>query len=305
MIIILGREDEAHANHVANALKSKNENFTFLDTSKYPIDILIDWKADEQNSGKITINNKKINLSDIKSVYWRNFSDVKYEVFEDGENTEFLSYMIERERRSALHSLFYSLDINWVNSMNAFDLHKKKAYLTNLFNKNDIRVPKTLITNDKEALVKFYEENNKKIIFKPVLGGAYTQRITEENLTEEYLNTLKISPVQFQECIEGVDIRVYAFKDTLYAAIIEASTIDFREDTNSKLIPVELPQKVKDDCIKMMKVADLKYSGIDIRLTPQGEYVFIEANPAPMFLHAENVTGYPLTEELVKLLTNN
>ena len=305
MIIILGKEDEAHASHVANALKAKNENYTFLDTSKYPMEILIDWKADEQNSGKITIDNKKINLSDIKSVYWRNFSDVKYEIFEDGENTEFLSYMIERERRSALHSLFYSLDINWVNSMNAFDLHKKKAYLTNLFKKNGIRVPKTLITNDKEALVKFYEENNKKIIYKPVLGGAYTQRITEENLTEEYLNTLKISPVQFQECVEGVDIRVYAFKNTLYSAMIEASTIDFREDSNSKLIQVELPQKIKDDCIKMMKLADLKYSGIDIRLTPQGEYVFIEANPAPMFIHAENVTGFPLTEELVKLLTNN
>ena len=48
----------------------------------------------------------------------------------DAENTEFLSRMVERERRSALHSLFYSLDINWVNSMNAFDLHKKKAFLT-------------------------------------------------------------------------------------------------------------------------------------------------------------------------------
>lgn len=305
MIIILGKEDEAHAYHISKALKERNENFSFLDTSKYPMDVLIDWKADESNSGNIKIYDKKISLSDIKSVYWRNFSDVKPEKFEDGENTEFLSYMIERERRSALHSLFYSLDINWVNSMNAFDLHKKKAYLTNLFKKNGIRVPRTLITNDKEALFNFYEENNKKIIYKPVLGGAYTKRITEEDLSEEYIKTLKIAPVQFQEFVEGIDIRVYAFKDRIYASIIEASTIDFREDINSKLIPVDLPKKVNEDCIKMMKIADLKYSGIDIRLTPQGEYVFIEANPAPMFMHAENVTGYPLTEELVNLLINN
>ena len=304
MIVILGIENEPHASRVANYLSAKNEDFIFFDTQKYPNEVLIDWKATEVNKGSIVISDKRISLNDIKSVYWRNFSDVKYEVIPDGDNTDFLSSMLERERRSALHSLFYSLDINWVNSMNAFELHKKKAYLTNLFKKNGIRVPKTLITNDKNAFVRFYEENDKKIIYKPVLGGAYTKRVTDEDLKEDQLNALKISPVQFQEFVDGIDIRVYAFKNNLYSMIIESSTIDFREDVNSKLIPVDLPQKVKDDCFKMMEIADLKYSGIDIRLSNAGEYVFIEANPAPMFLHAEKVTGFPLTEELVKLLVN-
>ena len=266
--------------------------------------MLINWIASEHNKGTITVEGKEIPLSNIKSVYWRNFYDVQYEQFEDGLNTEFLSKMLERERRSALHSLFFGLDINWVNSMNAFELHKKKAFLTNQFMKAGIRVPNTLITNDKEAVIEFYEKNNKRIIYKPVLGGAYTQLITEKDLSQERLETLKVAPVQFQECVDGVDIRVYAYKDKIYASRIEAKSLDFREDANSKLIPIELPQKIQEDCIKMMKIADLKYSGIDIRLTPNGEYVFIEANPAPMFIHAENVTGYPLTEELCNLLIN-
>ncbi len=304
MIVILGTENEAHSRHVANVLKQKKEDYIFFNTQKYPNEALIAWYATGYNEGTITISNKKLNLSDIKGIYWRNFYDVRHEVFQDGNNTEFLSRMIERERRSALHSLFYSLDLNWVNSMNAFDLHKKKAYLTNQFMKNGIRVPKTLITNDKDELINFYEESNKKIIFKPVLGGAYTQKVSDELLTKEYLDKLKIAPVQFQEFIDGVDIRVYAYKDKLYAARIEASTIDFREDASSKLIPIEIPQNIKDDCLKMMKIADLKYSGIDIRLKNDGEYVFIEANPAPMFIHAEKVTGFPLTDELINLLTN-
>lgn len=302
MIIILGTENEAHAKHVKNALNSKSEDCFILDTRKYPNEMLIDWEATGTNKGYISIDNKKIAFSDIQGVYWRNFSDVKYEVFEDGENTEFLSNMLERERRSALHSLFYSLDINWVNSMNAFELHKKKAYLTNQFKKAGIRVPKTLITNDKEAMIRFYEENNKKVIYKPVLGGAFTQLVDNETLSEKNLSTLKVAPVQFQEFVDGIDIRVYAFKNALYSVRIESSTLDFREDGKSKLIPIELPQSVKDDCYKMMEIADLKYSGIDIRLNKDGEYVFIEANPAPMFIHAENVTGFPITEELIKLL---
>ena len=302
MIIILGVSYEDHAKHIAKALLERNQECIFLDTQKYPLDLLINWEATEHNKGSITVDNKKINFSDIQGVYWRNFADVKHEVIEDGENTEFLSRMVERERRSALHSMFYSLDLNWVNSMNAFDLHRKKAFLTNQFQKNGIRVPKTLITNDKDGFIQFYEENDKKIIYKPVLGGSYTQMVTEEHLTEDYLERLKIAPVQFQEFVDGVDVRVYAYKENLYATRIDSKTIDFREDSNAKLTPIELPENIKNDCFKMMKIAGLKYSGIDIRLNSKGEYVFIEANPAPMFIYAERKTGFPLTKELIDLL---
>jgi D-alanine-D-alanine ligase-like ATP-grasp enzyme len=42
---------------------------------------------------------------------------------------------------------------------------------------------------------------------------------------------------------------------------------------------------------------------MDFRLTADGRYVFLEANPSPMFLGFEKATGLPLTEALVKLLT--
>jgi glutathione synthase/RimK-type ligase-like ATP-grasp enzyme len=43
-------------------------------------------------------------------------------------------------------------------------------------------------------------------------------------------------------------------------------------------------------------------SGIDVRRTSEGEYVFLEANPAPMFMHFERMTGYPVSDRLAKLL---
>jgi len=46
----------------------------------------------------------------------------------------------------------------------------------------------------------------------------------------------------------------------------------------------------------------LGYSGIDIRRSPEGEYVFLECNPCPMFMHFETVTGYPISDRLVDLL---
>jgi glutathione synthase/RimK-type ligase-like ATP-grasp enzyme len=43
-------------------------------------------------------------------------------------------------------------------------------------------------------------------------------------------------------------------------------------------------------------------AGIDFRLTPTGTYVFLEANPSPMFKGFEKYTGLPLTEALSSLL---
>lgn len=306
MILILGSDKDTHASHIACKLQEKKEDYIFLDTYEYPDNVLLNWYADSENVGCIKINGRKINFSDIKSVYWRNFNGIKYEnINSDEEDSAFVSSMVYRERKSALYSLFSSLNTNWVNSMNAFELHQKKAYAAYILSQNGIRVPNTLITNDKDYVYDFFEKNNKNIICKPVLGGAYTEKITEKTLTNERLELLKKSPVQFQEFIDGVDIRVYAYKDNIYAVRIEAQTVDFREDAGAKLIPVELDESVKKDCMKVMKLLDLKYSGIDIRLNNKGEYVFIEANPAPMFMYAEQMTGYPLTEELLNLLLKN
>ncbi len=46
----------------------------------------------------------------------------------------------------------------------------------------------------------------------------------------------------------------------------------------------------------------LEWTAIDWRLTPQGEYVFLEANPSPMFIQFERRTSFPITQKLVNLL---
>jgi D-alanine-D-alanine ligase-like ATP-grasp enzyme len=46
----------------------------------------------------------------------------------------------------------------------------------------------------------------------------------------------------------------------------------------------------------------LVWTGIDFRLTPDGVYVFLEANPSPMFMGFEKYAGLPLTDSLAALL---
>lgn len=298
MILVIGSDEEAHARFMFEKLKRLNKDIEYFDSRLYPYNILINYTSD-LSSGFLKINDKKIHLKDIQGVYWRWFYGINYEKTED----EYASDMIYRERESALNSLFLSLKCNWLNSYEAIKLHKTKIYQLNILQKNGIRVPKTLITNDEDELIDFYKKNNKSVIYKPVLGGALTQKLTDDDLTKEKLSELKQSPIQLQEYIKGIDIRTFAFKNkNVYSAEIYAKTLDFRGDDNHEIINTTLPDSVNNDCLKVLNLLKLTYSGIDIRKTPEGEYVFIEANPAPMFIHVENVTKYPISDNIIELL---
>ncbi len=288
MIIIIGSNEDFHSRFILEKLNEQKFKAKLFDSRQYP---QICYSPDKENN-YIILDNEKIFVKDIQSLYWRWYYGVLY-------NTSDIVY---REKVSALESFLSSLEDISYNSLQAVELHRKKGLQSQIMENNGIRIPKTIITNDKIAVEEFYEKNNKNIIYKPVRGGAFTQKFKEEDIlrTDSLINC----PAQFQEFIDGVDIRVYAFESgEIFAGEIIAQNIDFREDQNAVINRVELPEKIQQNCLKILKLLGLKYSGIDIRLSKSGEYVFIEANPAPMFYHFENMTGYDITQTLINNLT--
>lgn len=304
VILIIGSKEEYHAKYIYDLLESKKQDVCYLDTRRISEEILISWfPSDTPIQGLINIDNKKINVSDIKSVYWRWHYGITIDPAEHTEEAYYIANMQEREVTSNINSLFQCFDCLWVNSFDAIEMHKIKGYQLNLMAKNNIRVPKTFVTNDKDELLDYIEKTPHELICKPVRGGAHTEKVTKETLSEERLDSLKYSPVKFQEYIEGTDVRVYVIGDKIFAANILADTIDFREHEGAKTEPVEIPDNIKQDCLKIMKLFKLNFSGIDIKHCKQtGEYVFIEANPSPMFTYFEKQTCYPISEALCDLL---
>jgi hypothetical protein len=49
-----------------------------------------------------------------------------------------------------------------------------------------------------------------------------------------------------------------------------------------------------------MRGLGLEYGAIDLRLTPDGEYVFLEVNPAGQFLFVEHACGLPVSRVLAR-----
>ena len=63
-----------------------------------------------------------------------------------------------------------------------------------------------------------------------------------------------------------------------------------------------LPPDVEDSLRALMSELGLVYGAVDLRLTPEGEYVFLEVNPAGEFLFSEHGSGQPITDAVASWL---
>jgi hypothetical protein len=301
MILIIGSPQEEHSAYVHDKIKQRGHSAVYLDTLSFPLHTKISLFPDRSQPGFLqTAEGVRIPLADIRSVYWRNYMGINIPA---ELSDQFQREMAYREIDSCVGSMFRMMGhCLWMNSPEAIDMHVYKTYQLQLMHRRGIRIPQTLVTNDAEQLRAFYERLNAKVIYKPVRGGAHTAKLEDQDFTPERLGELAQSPVQFQEMVEGVDIRVYLIGNELFAAEIRSKTLDFRDDPGAAIVPVELPDRVAADCITLARTLGLAMSGIDVRRTPEGEYVFLEGNPAPMFIHFEKQTGYPISDRLVDML---
>ena len=296
-VVILGSRDDEHAAHTAAYLQTLGTDAEFLDSLTFPTELGMEFRPDSRSGSLILPCGRPLAFEEIQSVYWRNYGGPSVVDLPDAEQ----AYIAANDARGALESLLISLPTRWVNGWEGYNLHQTKPAALAKVAAAGVRVPKTLISNDPEA-VREFASAVPNCIFKPVQGGAHTRRLSPEMLTDNALQRLRVTPVTIQEEILGQDIRVFVAGEEIHACEISTDAIDFRDDQAALIHPVALPDEVAADCRLAAETLHLLWTGIDLRRTDAGEYVFLEANPSPMFIGFEERTGLPLTAALGRLL---
>ena len=166
------------------------------------------------------------------------------------------------------------------------------------------QVPATLVTSSAEEAESFWQ-NYGRVIYKSISGVRSIVRELEATAARR-LPMITSLPVQFQEYIPGVDIRVHVVGGQCFPARIESTGIDYRyahrDGEEPKLEGTNLPQAIADRCVALARTMELPLAGIDLRLTPQGTYVCLEVNPMPAYTYYEDHTGLPIGEAIASLL---
>lgn len=211
----------------------------------------------------------------------------------------------------------------WINPPHAVKRANTKLYQLQLARAIGLMIPRTLCSNcpvDIRAFIKKYQKYG--VIYKPLCPGfwfeeghqtriSYTSLVTLKQLPKDDL--LQLTPGIFQPFIrKKYELRVTCFGSHCVAVKIHSQESkwgkwDWRcmPDETLKLSPYALPKSVEFQLRALMKALGVVFGCIDMIVTPEGDYVFLEINEQGQFLWIEDyVPETRLLDRFIQFILN-
>ena len=312
LVVILSYWKDRTAIEVMELLQRRHIPVLLLDTGDFPVRLRLQTSlVESQWQGWLTSNDgSRYALEDIKSIFYRR--PTHFQVSED--LPERVQVFCENEATKGFGGILRSLDCVWISHIDAIKAASYKPRQLRLASQLGMRTPRTLITNDPEALAAFYDQCHEAVICKTLYGGnisvekgvwdaIYTSRVTREDLRQK--ERVSYTAHLFQEEIpKAFEIRATVVGRHVFASTVEGEpVVDFRTSYNTRTYRAySLPPGVEAFCRELVRQLHLAFGAIDMAVTPEGEYVFFEINPVGQYQWIEVATGLPINEAVADAL---
>ena len=227
----------------------------------------------------------------------------------NNEHTYVNNYIYEYVEKNKKIKSIGSIHNNKINKITA--LLKAKQY--------GLEIPDTLITSSKKELLLF-KNKHKKILTKPIYQRGL-EFSTEDNILtglssiltdDDILNandsfSLSLIQVYVEKKIE---LRIFFLGNKFFSSAIfsqndEMTKIDFRNynwEKPNRTPPYDLPNRIEKKIKSCMKALNLNSGSIDMIVTPNDDYIFLEVNPVGMFWQVSFPCNYNIEEQIAKYL---
>ncbi|HEU4388179.1 MAG TPA: hypothetical protein VFV34_10300 [Blastocatellia bacterium] len=193
-----------------------------------------------------------------------------------------------------------------LNRPGAMATNMSKPYQAQTISRAGFQSPVTLITNNPDEVREFLLEHG-RVIYK---STSSIRSIVRELRRSDFstLNKVRNLPTQFQAFVPGTNIRVHVVGDKVFATRIESESTDYRyagrDGNDVAMSAFDLPDDVKERCLSLSRTLDLPLCGIDLKVTPEGDYYCFEVNPSPAYTYYQEQTGQPIAAAIVSYLAN-
>jgi hypothetical protein len=305
-VIIIAHSQDVHARSVAYEIeKNLGGRALILDATDYPehwhLSVSIEDGAVAWDVSVPGDEGQKIRSTDVAGLWWRRIypHDIATEVSDERARR-----FCENEARAALLGWVYGMGAAAINPLSAERVAAQKTFQLITAAQLGLAVPRSLLTNSPDMVRAFYEDTDSGVVFKVHTASDFQMLETRELQTDhlDKLALLAHAPVIFQECIPGTDLRVTIVDDEVFAIAIRpnhpGAALDWRLDTAPRYEAYDMPAEPKRQLITLMRKLGLRYGAIDLRLTPDGEHVFLEVNTGGQYLFVEIQTGLPISRAL-------
>jgi glutathione synthase/RimK-type ligase-like ATP-grasp enzyme len=207
-----------------------------------------------------------------------------------------------------------------VNKVYAAERAESKPFQLMLAEQAGFKIPESVITNDPSVIWRFVDREGLKMLAKPFAPTVWktvecdfvtrSAIVEPENLPEN--SVLQSCPMIFQRYIEkAYEVRITCFGDLpvavrLNSQEIDVAQVDWRATSPSRLgvDRIELPPGIRDACVRLLRSLDLVFGCIDMIVTPEGDWIFLEINQMGQFLWVEEINpDVQMLDLFVQLLT--
>lgn len=165
-------------------------------------------------------------------------------------------------------------------------------------------IPETLVTASPAEARDFIARHG-TVIYKSI-SGVRSIVATISDPHDPRLARLAACPVQFQARIPGTDVRVHVVGDDLFACEARSEADDYRyagrAGHTTAIAACTLPTAIAARCHAAAHALGLPLCGLDLRRTPEGDWIAFEANPSPGFSYFAEATGAPIAQAIAALL---
>jgi glutathione synthase/RimK-type ligase-like ATP-grasp enzyme len=292
MILLWGLlEDETFAS-VTDWLTRWHADFAFINHAAIAR-TTIRFRSHPQPSYELTSEGSSYSLDNVKAAYLRPYDYRDYDECEEPR---------PRISRASLVHQFMNI---WSEYSSALIINRPSAVATNhskLAQAINIRasgflVPDSLVTNDQATIHDFLAHHG-SVIYKSM---SSVRSIVKE-LDPAILDVVgRLGPIFLQQRIVGDNIRVHVIEERTVACRVHSQAVDYRY-APSRIAPFDLPEEIAARCVQLTKQLGLVLSGIDLIVTPRGEYHCLEVNPNPAFSYFDSSDEKTIARHVAEIL---
>lgn len=313
-IFIVGQRPDPHIDAVEAELLHRGAQVWIFDRLAHGESTLTYAFEREGPRGTLTTAGGRCDLAELDAVWWR----VKPTTLTDlgGDAPSPAARFARREWRSALEALpTFSPAARWVNARTADLRARHKPTQLLVAGEAGWTVPRTRITNDPDAALAFFPDADGSRVYKPLSWHyeppdrlLFTNEVAGRDV-EEDPEALRLAPGIFQALVpKEYEVRATVVGDRVFAVRIDSQSrqdtrLDWRRNQGAvQYTPCTLPEPVEERLRATQRALGLAYGAYDLIVTPDGEHVFLEVNPAGQWLWLEHATGLPISAHLAGLL---
>lgn len=311
-VLVVTAEEDATADRVESRLTDRGVPVVRVDTGDFPTRVRLDARnLDGRWSGTLSTADGTVQLDRVRSVYYRRPTRFRLPADLAGPDSEFAT----TEAKLGLGGVLASLPAVWVNHPARMAPAKYKPLQLAVAARLGLPVPRSLVTNDIEAVRSFAAGIEGPIVCKTFSSLLLDGGDTVTSVFTTTVDPATIDPDQvaatahlFQERVpKAFDARVTVVGNTVFGVAVlagsEAGRDDWRADYHHlRYEPVTVPDAIQVGMSTYLGHFGLSFGAFDFVVEPDGAWRFLECNPNGQWLWLEDEAGQPIATALAAFL---